>query len=175
MIIVGIIIFAVLGFIFGCCTAISCGADESIVTDSLFGALLGLLVGTTITVILGAIAAGIPGEQEEVVIKTTPIYAFQDNLNIEGHRTLMSGYIDETLCYYYVYQTAGGGYKVGHVNQDDTTIYYVTNEEDCRKETREVHFKNPIHDWLAEDYIDTTYAFYIPEGSIITEYNVDLQ
>lgn len=176
-IIIGVIIFIFFGLILGLCVNIRCGTSEDKIPDMIFGVSLGLSVGLVVTMIISAAAAGMLGEKEAVTVNITPIYAFQDNLNIKGHRTLMSGYIDEVLYYYYVYQTTDGGYKVGHVKQDDATIYYTANEEDCRLETREMHFKNPIHDWLAEGFIDenTSYAFYIPEGSIITEYNVDLQ
>lgn len=168
-IIIGIIIFAFFGLILGRWSETEDGA--------LVGLLLGSLVGLLLAIVISAAAASVTGETETVVIKTIPIYAFQDNLNIKGHRTLVSGYIDEVLCYYYTYQTADGGYKIGHVEQDDATVYYATNEEDCRMEVRETHFKNSIHNWIAESFAENsiTYAFYIPEGSITTEYNVDLQ
>lgn len=168
-IIIGIIIFAFFGFILGLLNTEEGGAFT--------GLLLGCLAGLVLTVIVSAIASSMPGEKEIITIKTTPIYAFQDNLNIKGYRTLVSGYINEVLCYYYTYQTTDGGYKVGHVEQNNATIYYITNEEDCRMEIRETHFKNPIHNWVAEPFTEENvlYAFYIPEDSIITEYNVDLQ
>lgn len=176
-IIIGVIIFIFFGLILGLCVNIRCGNFEGIIPDMIFGVFLGLSVGLIVTMIISAAAAGMPGEKEAVTTKTMPIYAFQDNLNVKGYRTLMSGYIGEVLCYYYIYQTVDGGYKVGHVEQNDATVYYTTNEKDCRLEIREMHFKNPIHDWLAESFTEenTSYAFYIPEGSIITEYNVDLQ
>jgi len=78
-----------------------------------------------------------------------------------------SGYLDEKLVYTYAYKTGDGGIKTQRVDADDSTIYYNNN---------------PHADWITMTrkywyYTEkkTICNIYLPEGSVVSDYRVDLE
>ena len=104
------------------------------------------------------------------VVEDVEIHALQDNVTTEGNFFLGSGHIDKELKYFYVEET-DLGYTVSNVDADDAYIRY-TNDR-CRLERQTYEFNNPWV-YLVAIPLGERYVFYIPEGSIINNYSVDL-
>lgn len=132
--------------------------------------LLGAVIGCLVLICSSAIAE-CGADKTHYVVEDTEIYALQDNLATEGNFFLGSGHIDEELKYFYVKQT-DLGYTVCNVDADRTYIQYTTGR--CHVEKRSYTFNNWFVSLIAIPMKDQ-YIFYIPDGSIINNYAVDLE
>lgn len=139
----------------------------------LFGILSGLmtfLVGLVVSAIIFAVA---PTTQTELP-QSTPLIALQDNTSIHGRSYLGSGRADEDLYYYYLYKT-DMGVTQGKVKADEAYIRY-TKDNTPRVHPIEQTFTTwfPKFWFFDKDY-EEGYIIYLPEDSIITEYQIDLK
>ena len=103
---------------------------------------------------------------------TEPIYALNDISSSFGSYFITYGAEDSTLKYYYIVDTADGR-TVTSANMSNSHFQYITpDEEPCVK-----HIGKTMPWWLApgKDWIETKTIFYIPEGAVTTDINVDLQ
>lgn len=124
--------------------------------------------------LLGAVSSEIADEyaaKTYYVEEDIDIYALQDNLTTDGRFFLGSGHIDDELKYFYVQKT-DVGYTVRNVDADESYIQYTSDR--CHLEKQAYHFDNWFIDWIAfpKGY---RYVFYIPDGSIINNYAIDLK
>ena len=74
------------------------------------------------------------------------------------------------LQYRYVFEDEVG-LRIGEVPSDNSVIIY--DDESPRMERYDVYFKDPVHRFFALH--ETEYRFYVPEGTVATEYSVDLK
>lgn len=105
------------------------------------------------------------------ITEDVDIYAMQDNLTTGGSFFLGSGHIDDELKYFYVEKTEFG-YSVTNVDADNAYIQY--SNDRCHLEKHTYTFNNWFVRLIAVP-CSTRYVFYIPEGSIINNYSVDLK
>ena len=110
-------------------------------------------------------------DKEWYVSEDTNIYALQDNVSAQGRFFLGSGHVDGKLKYFYVEETELG-YAVRNVGADNTYIRYTNGE--CHMETLSYEFTNDFVRLIAVP-VGVRYVFYIPEGSIVQNYTIDLQ
>jgi hypothetical protein len=99
------------------------------------------------------------------------IHALQDNITTEGRFFLGSGQVDGNLKYFYVEDTEFG-YTVRDVDADNT--YIKNTDGKCHLETQTYEFDNWFVRLIAAPMGERR-IFYIPEGSILQNYNIDLQ
>ena len=78
------------------------------------------------------------------------------------------------LLIYYIYETDDGGYKMDSIDTSDAILYYI-DDDNCRIEYDNMVYSNPIHYFFGIGPLNTTYKIYIPKGSIINNYQVDLK
>jgi hypothetical protein len=102
----------------------------------------------------------------------TQIIALKDNQNISGGFYIMGGYIDEELYYYYATETELG-YKTEKISSDNAYIKYTKGQ--AHIETYFGDFHNSFLHTFAIPLVDNRYIIYCPEGTITTEYIVDLE
>jgi hypothetical protein len=115
------------------------------------------------------------------LIKTRPvdsteiaIYALEDNSQITGSSFLGSGYVNEKPAYYYIKKVDGKGLVTDYNYAEDSYINYVEGSEDPY--LKEVEYGiAPGWKWILMPVKEYEYYFYIPEGSITNNYNVDLK
>ena len=109
---------------------------------------------------------------ESVNYVTHEIINLADNNQIEGTihggRHYIRGYIGETTTYHYYYQQRDGGMKLQKASEDNTTIYFTNG--------------NPRAEWYRQTKSfwwksETRYfcRIYIPEGSMTTEFTIDMK
>lgn len=147
--------------------------------------LISTLLSSLVFLLVCGISAGIinfEGNKLDysysVIDSKQEIVALKDNFGIEGVHFLFSGYVNDELKYTYLYDTEYGlaynsvdaksSFVVEYL-ADDTRMPYVI------KSHREK--KSPIFKFLflMEPTSDYSYTFYLPEGSVITNYNIDLE
>ena len=105
------------------------------------------------------------------VAEDIDIHALQDNITTEGSFFLGSGHINDELKYFYVAET-DLGYTVKNVDADQSYIQYTDGR--CHIEKQVYTFNNWFVRLIAIPITDR-YIIYIPEGSIINNYSVDLK
>ncbi len=132
----------------------------------LMGTLLGLLVWLPVNAIVDCCA-----EKTYYTVEDTDIYALQDNFATEGSFFLGSGHIDDELKYFYVKQT-DVGYTVCNVDADKSYIQYTSDR--CHVVKQSYTFNSQAARLFAVPSGER-YIFYIPEGSIVNTYSIDLR
>jgi hypothetical protein len=99
------------------------------------------------------------------------IVAMQDNETM-----LISRYNADSTLYYYFMVDNGDSYKSRRVDQNVSTIRYTDTNPELKVYKKEstnkfVYFFMPIKEYV-NDY---KYDFYVPEGTIKEEFNIDLE
>ena len=109
-----------------------------------------------------------------------PIEALQDNRDIHGQLYLRRGYIDQTLYYYYIVNTAKG--KMVYKVASDYTYLDDTLQPDGEKPSIECgsykfETPNPVRDFLVAGLMiwKQECTLRIPKGAVTDEYKVDMQ
>ena len=160
-IILGLIIGVILGAIY--LEGISGGVS---------GGLLGFLVGILVLITIGfGIGLTVPTVE---VVEEQEIIALNDSTSIEGRKYLYSGYINENLVCRYVINTERGK----HIEEVKSDSVYI--KEGDYKPTVITHKFVPKEDWYAWFCIPIgsggNYTeFFVPENTVTSEYNIDLQ
>ena len=103
---------------------------------------------------------------------TEYIIALNDSTGINGRAGFLgSGYVEDELYYYYMTDTKEG-FHAKKIKADDTYVRY-SNEPIVETYTA-TNFKNKFL-WLIAFPINSSHIVYIPEGSIIENYRIDLK
>ena len=160
-IVLGIIIGFIIGF-----------KDLEEFSMGLLGALAGMLIGLLIWIIIGLpLGLFIPSTE---VTEEQHIVALTDSTSVEGQKFLFSGYINENLVCRYVINTDKGK----HIEEVESRNAYI--KEGNYKPTAVKHSFVPKSDWYWWFCIPIGYEvdyteFLVPENTVTTEYNIDLQ
>lgn len=139
---------------------------------------MGVMIALFIVLILfGVINQAISTPIEDIIYIDADITTLEDNFQIKGRKYLTHGYIDETLSYTYINKQIDGGYKVYSVPASDSTVYYIKDNEQPHIEYHKTQFVNPVLKFLYNDtpLFDQTYKIYVPEGTIVETYSIDLR
>lgn len=105
--------------------------------------------------------------------KTKEIVALNDSSAISGRFYLGSGRADEKMKYYFVEETEKGKH-IDDVYADNAYIIE-SNNETPRVEVCAPGFKNDWMYWFAFPMAENEYRIYIPENSITTEFDINLE
>lgn len=137
------------------------------------GGLLGCFVGGVIWFVFGCILGSALPYNE--IVTRQEICALNDSSKIEGQKYLFSGYIEETLVYRYVVNSEKGK----HIEECEIDNSYIKDIE-SNEPYVERHEYELKHGWFWLFAVDLKSAenysvFYVPNGTITTEYNIDLQ
>lgn len=101
---------------------------------------------------------------------THDIINLADNNEIEGkfRGRYVRGYIGETTTYHYYYETYDGGMKLQKASEKNTKIYFTDEEPRAEwySKTRRFWYHTETEYWC---------KIYIPEGSMTTEFVVDME
>lgn len=102
-----------------------------------------------------------------------PIIALQDNIETNGSFFLGSGTVDENPVYYYMAEDEFG-YKMDTIDVDSTYIKY--SKDKTHIETYTPYFTNGVVEFFTGGCLGSSRTvIYIPKGSIVENYNIDLQ
>ena len=175
----GLVVFVVF---FGLCLWIDgwCGSTFGIpIALGVGGLLLAFFASVIVSFCVPSTAVGEVGRTE------LQLNALNDKMAVEGYhggRYVYRGYIDEELQYTYLYKANGKGITSGHCDADKTYINYIKDAEQPKLVTVEYNIINPVwkffsvNDMAGASY-RCEYYLYVPEGSIVTEsqYEIDLE
>lgn len=113
-------------------------------------------------------------DTQPVLAEEIKIVALQDGASSAGRFFLGAGHTDDKVKYYYLEETEQGK----HIASVDARNSYIieSNSETPRIETYKYEWKNKGWKWLALiSPPGRTIKIYIPENSVTTDFNVDLQ
>lgn len=168
-----LLITMILGGVIGIVYFISglCGGSEKEINIS--GICLSICVGSMILfIIISCYFSNMPYKYSNEPCSIEYIVALKDNSEINGKfsggRYYIRGYINEKSYYSYMVKLNNGGMVANKVPSDSTIIYEV--DENFRVEWW-VKSKN----WLGCKDEVYYWKIYIPKGSIITDYSIDLE
>ncbi|CAM3635988.1 hypothetical protein [Mesobacillus zeae] len=168
----GLLLFGILAAIVATTLlGMTAGADDFV--EWLLSVVLGLCIGA------GSLAIGII---PAFVASTTPanpieveIYAIKDNSEVQGQFSLGYGSVDEEQYYYYVTESNDGFKKIAKAEVDNSAL----KEESIDNPYVVVYenkFDSAFMRFMYGDYNGSnTYEFHVPNNTITTDYNVDLE
>lgn len=170
------IAFVIGGLIFG---PTANKVDGHPVAENIWSTCLTIYIALALIVCVGGgIYRGVPEMALETATWDQPvnyvthtIINLADNNSVEGtirgSRHYVRGYIGESTTYHYYYKQSDGGMKLQKVSDKNATIYFTEDEPrvEWYRQTRTFW-------WNSE----TRYfcKIYIPEGSMTTEINIDM-
>lgn len=103
---------------------------------------------------------------------TEHIIALNDSTGVNGRAGFLgSGYVEDELYYYYMTDTKEG-FQAKKIKAEDTYVRY--SDESIIETYTATNFKNKLL-WLIALPINSYHIVYIPEGSIIENYRIDLE
>ena len=103
---------------------------------------------------------------------TEHIIALNDSTGVNGRAGFLgSGYVEDELYYYYMTDTKEG-FQAKKIKAEDTYVRY--SDEPIVETYTATNFKNKLL-WLIALPIKSFHIVYIPEGSIIENYQIDLK
>jgi hypothetical protein len=163
----------IIGFIVGIIVSIN---EEWGFIGGVFNTFLSILIGVFVGVMLllcSSIICAPLVETEHVKVKTTEIVALKDNNELSGSFFLGSGCVDENTRYYYMENTERGK-RMRDISAENAYLNE-SNSETPRIETYQSEWKNKAWNLIAFPSEGGYYKIYIPENSIITDFEVDME
>ena len=133
------------------------------------------LIGFLISILL-SFFVGLFFEAHNVgeITSVKNIISLKDNIDIEGRGGFLRGTTIENELYYYYMVETENGYTFEKINADNTYIKY--SDDNFRIETKSyLTFDNPVLYWFALPVKNSETIIYIPEGSIVYDYEIDLE
>lgn len=128
-----------------------------------FGAVFSMLFG----MIFNIAGAGIAG-YHQVKFSESSIIALQDGSSTSGSFFLGSGSIDSDPVFFY-YEDDNGTYRLKHVLADDASV--IESSGPARVDIYKNKANSELFGLPFSD--DTTYIFYVPNGSILRNFALD--
>jgi hypothetical protein len=152
-----------------------CVDDWNDLGDKIFFSIMTFLLSCLGSLLVFVLSSAIVSSCAEIKynkVSDTQIIALKDNQNINGSFYIMGGYVDEELYYYYATETELG-YKTEKVESDNTYIKYTNEKSHIERYNGE--FANDISYVFAVPMVEDRYIIHCPEGTITTEFSVDLE
>lgn len=134
---------------------------------------LGGLLGVVVSLLASLFISCSSVKVDYTLIDTKPIYALQDNVTHGSNYYIGSGVKDGDAAYFYVTEDDWGM----KINSKDTDYSYIIydNDEEPRVEIYDGEWANPIVKLLGFIGPENRCKFYVPEGTMTTNMNIDLQ
>lgn len=155
-------------FIGGIISAIRERDADNFFFIGILGALASGVCAALITAIVGTCIPSSENVYEETV---TPIVALEDNVASNGTFFLGTGTVKDDIRYYYMIDTERG-YVMQNIKASNAYIKYDANPRIVIESGRGFkHWYNYI--WAFP--VSTHYTIYVPEGTILNNYNIDLK
>lgn len=138
--------------------------------------LLGFMGSVALSLILFLTTSLICSEVAEIkysLIESKEIVALNDNSGASGQFFLGSGNADHSMKYYFIEATNKGG----HMDSVDASKTFIieSNKENPRIEYYRPKWESVVLRWFAHPLNKTRYKIYIPENSMTSNFNIDLE
>jgi hypothetical protein len=162
------IVFVVLSVKFLCDPYYDWGEKFSL---TFLSALAAFLVAILLTIFGGAITTSV-AETTYVKTNDTKIIALHGGVSTDGCFYITSGRVGDDLYYYYAVETQFG-YKTERVKAGVAYIKYTDEEPHIEEYAQE--FVNEASYMFGIPMGSNQYIIYCPEGTIITDFEIDLE
>lgn len=129
---------------------------------------MSLVAITLIMVVFCAIAYSSLGFGKYELYDTRDLVALQDSETL-----VVSRYSADSEIYYYYMQKIGDTYHPKKASQDLSVIKYTADDPVVK--VFKLEPPNKIIDLLSLEYSEYKYEFYLPEGTVQEDFNVDLK
>jgi phosphate/sulfate permease len=141
----------------------------SIIAGPLIGFAFALFAGIIVSLLLSDSV-----EMESYVDKTTHISALKDGSSVQGDFFLASGSVDEVPMYFFA-KKKSGGIVMDSIEAEDVIII-----EDDTEEPRIVEYagrfkSDRLEYWLPSTPTHVETRIYVPEGTVTTKFDIDLE
>ena len=142
----------------------------------LFGvSLVAFLIGILLTLI-GCVFADCSPSEPYGEPETIELMALKDGDEIFGSFFLGSGMVEEDQYYYYLIETPKGIQQQKTLVDENVFLHYIENGETPRLEKQTMRTSNKfLLFWTCGADTYTESHFYIPKGSLTTEFEIDLE
>lgn len=140
------------------------------VCDFLLGGFIGLLVG----IVICSIFAGVGVSDNYTYTQPITISAIQDNASSKGEFYLRGGYVEGDLSYSFCYGDPENGFQIKTVSAEKCVVKFTDKEPYFQQ-------KEQLTNWFGKFLYSTDkftleeYVIYIPEGTMINDFKIDLQ
>ena len=161
-----IILISLIIFIIGVIIFICIDIGYDLCKFSFTGFIIGVLIFGIGTYFIS------PHIEKEETVNTRNIYALNDASSIKGQFFLMSGSINEEYTLRYIINTPKGR-QVKEIKENN--IYIKEGNYKPHLEYHDIRFKNEKWYLLFSNPNENYTIFYVPENSIISDYNIDLE
>lgn len=142
--------------------------DGYLVGDDVFGAVLGAVLAGFFTLLALLVISGV--SSPSTTETSTELRNLNTGSETSGSFFLGSGYVDEERVLNYIERDSDGGNRVYSVEADKAVIYEDTDSP------RLVTVAAAHGEWLwgagNAPFIERTYKFYVPEGSVFEDYTI---
>ena len=145
-----------------------CGINQKDIDDFLTGLKM-LVIG--LAFLISPIVVFYKIENSPLIWTKTAnekLISLNDNNMTNGRFYVRRGYINEDLWYQYMVDVGGGGYVANKVPSNGTTVYFDNENPRCE------WYKVSQEWWIFKQW-GTRWKLYVPEGTIGTNYTIDLQ
>lgn len=167
-------IYLIIGVVIGIILVIADSIDYGFEFWTLLRVLIGFLIGLVVWISVGTII-GLFLPTEYQLYETQNLSALKDNSSISGSFFLGSGTVDEHTVYKYVTDTDKGK-LICELSAENSDIYINECDEQSRVEIYSEGFVSDWYAWFAfTGWSNNEVIFYIPEGSLTTEFDIDLE
>lgn len=141
--------------------------------DIFFSAMMSIILSILLSILMFIVISS-TAKTQDYIYKEQTIMCIADNSSIEGAKFLFSGYINEKQIYKTFVLNSDGSKSYKECDADNSKIY---EDGENKIVTYGTKFTNKIVIWLLNDEVQISqarYEIHIPENSITTEYNIDL-
>ncbi|MBR2246150.1 MAG: hypothetical protein IJ880_03845 [Bacilli bacterium] len=172
--VISLIVFTILGGVYGFSyEIIKWRANSEPIKGGLTGAMAAFFIGTVGIIVINVGVLYI-ADSEDYLVETEGIYSLKDNAVSEGMFFLGSGMIDGDLKYYYIVEEEKG-LIIKNVGKDFTYLKE-TNDEEPNLKVYQKGLKNEwLQEWFPMMFSNKTYVMTVPKGSIIYDFNIDME
>lgn len=136
-------------------------------------AIIAIALIVVVSFIVRIITKSTTSIKTDEIISVENIVALNDNNLVSGHTFCVRGYINEEMYYQYMVDIGNNQYVQNKIPVNKSIVSYIKNGDTNSK---------PRVEWLREKYRfwifyenGTYWRIYLPEGSIATDYKIDLQ
>lgn len=165
----------VIGALIGACIAASESYGDWV--DISLGAFVGAFFGAVMGFMVAMMAGLIFYSGHVTVERTVRLESLQDGSSVRGSFFLGSGVIDEVSVFTWYEQPQPGSYRQARADADSSTVHYTDGAPRYIVHIEQIEGGSFWGTWGfrgdSGDEVNRTYDFYVPKGSVKSQYELD--
>ncbi len=146
------------------------------VTGVLMGLFMGVMIGGLIAIVVTVVPTfWLQSQNTCVNNQKYNLISLRDSIGIQGAFFIGSGYINNTLSYFYYQQMPDGGYQANSLDMSQAEVYQ-DEQKHPYIQSYNITFKNPLLNYILIPNVvwSCQSALHIPKNSILQNYSLNL-